>query len=187
MLYAYRGMSISPLPEIYKLGLVASGVGGIYSSEFVDLAMDVGLHMLRAPMSSISPTDLARWLRQYGPLWVAGRWDGPKHIIVVVGVGVDDPNMVWINDPSPRRRRRVESISWFNHGIAKGVKSPILYLPCKPKIHIVREGDWLSKLAKRYYGNSDLWHPIYWANAMVIGKDPDLIKPGQVLIIPPKQ
>ena len=154
MLYAYRGMSISPLPETFRLGLTASGIGGLHPSRVTELAMDVGLHMLRAPIISISPKDLERWLRRFGPLWVAGLWDGFPHVIVVVGVGLGDPNRVWINDPNPLRRRRAETITWFNDRIATGWGTPILYIPCKPKIYIVKKGDWLSKLAKGWRAES---------------------------------
>jgi nucleoid-associated protein YgaU len=53
------------------------------------------------------------------------------------------------------------------------------------KLHTVRQGDWLSKLAKTYYGNEFKWPVIYEANRQTIGKDPNLIRPGQQLVIPP--
>lgn len=53
----------------------------------------------------------------------------------------------------------------------------------KQKTHKVVEGDTLSKIAKKYYGNGDLWEKIYKANEDKI-KDPSVIKNGWVLIIP---
>lgn len=52
--------------------------------------------------------------------------------------------------------------------------------------HVVAAGDSLSKIAQRYYksGDRDKWMRIYEANKDVIGDDPSLIKPGQVLKIP---
>jgi len=50
--------------------------------------------------------------------------------------------------------------------------------------HTVKEGDWLSKIALRAYGDMFAWEKIYEANKEVIGSNPHLIKPGQVLIIP---
>jgi hypothetical protein len=50
--------------------------------------------------------------------------------------------------------------------------------------HVVATGDWLSKLAKTYYGDMYKWPVIYEANRDAIGKDPNLIKPGQQLLIP---
>ena len=48
----------------------------------------------------------------------------------------------------------------------------------------VKEGDSLSKIAKRELGDAEKWHAIYEANRDTI-KNPDLIQPGQVLTLPP--
>ncbi len=53
------------------------------------------------------------------------------------------------------------------------------------RTYTVREGDSLSKIAKREYGDANKWHAIYEANRDKI-KDPDLIHPGQVLTLPPQ-
>lgn len=53
----------------------------------------------------------------------------------------------------------------------------------KQKTHKVGKGDSLWSLAKKYYGNGDLWKKIYDANKKLI-KNPDVIKDGWVLIIP---
>lgn len=50
--------------------------------------------------------------------------------------------------------------------------------------YVVQRGDYLSKLAQRFYGNAGLWHKIYDANRAVIGPNPNLIYPGQELVIP---
>jgi nucleoid-associated protein YgaU len=52
------------------------------------------------------------------------------------------------------------------------------------KYHTVVTGDWLSKIARTYYGNMHKWPVIYSANWDTIGKNPDLIRPGQKLLIP---
>jgi nucleoid-associated protein YgaU len=51
--------------------------------------------------------------------------------------------------------------------------------------HVVAAGDSLSKIAKRYYGDSSQWPRIYEANRDQIS-NPDLIHPGQNLKIPAK-
>jgi hypothetical protein len=74
---------------------------------------------------------------------------------------------------------------------------PVLTLPPSPapspplpgpgtaaKSHTVIHGDTLSNISQKYYGNSALWTKIYAANKAVIGSDPNLLKPGQKLIIP---
>jgi len=52
------------------------------------------------------------------------------------------------------------------------------------RYHLVVSGDWLSKLAKTYYGDMFKWPVIYEANRDIIGKNPNLIKPNQRLLIP---
>jgi nucleoid-associated protein YgaU len=51
------------------------------------------------------------------------------------------------------------------------------------KIHEVKSGDTLSKIAKQEYGDANKWPKIFEANKDVL-KDPDVIHPGQVLTIP---
>ncbi|WP_227836094.1 LysM peptidoglycan-binding domain-containing protein [Clostridioides sp. ES-S-0001-02] len=53
----------------------------------------------------------------------------------------------------------------------------------KQKTHKVGKGDSLWSLAKKYYGNGDLWKKIYDANKKLI-KNPDIIQDGWVLTIP---
>ncbi|HCQ6166583.1 TPA: LysM peptidoglycan-binding domain-containing protein [Clostridioides difficile] len=53
----------------------------------------------------------------------------------------------------------------------------------KQKTHKVGKGDSLWSLAKKYYGNGDLWKKIYDANKKLI-KNPDIIQDGWVLVIP---
>ena len=49
--------------------------------------------------------------------------------------------------------------------------------------YVVQSGDSLSKIAKQFYGNASDWQKIFEANKDKI-KDPNLIHPGQKLIIP---
>ena len=55
--------------------------------------------------------------------------------------------------------------------------------PSAARTYVVIEGDSLSKIAKREYGDALQWRKIFEANRDVI-KDPDLIYPGQRLTIP---
>ena len=54
----------------------------------------------------------------------------------------------------------------------------------KERIHVVVQGDWLSKIALKYYGDAMKYKVIHQANLKVIGPNPDVIKPGQRLVIP---
>jgi nucleoid-associated protein YgaU len=51
------------------------------------------------------------------------------------------------------------------------------------RMYTVKEGDSLSKIAKREYGDASEWRRIFEANRNLI-EDPDLIHPGQMLKIP---
>ncbi len=51
------------------------------------------------------------------------------------------------------------------------------------QFYTVRKGDSLSKIAKEVYGNANKYPVIFEANKPML-KDPNLIYPGQVLVIP---
>lgn len=63
------------------------------------------------------------------------------------------------------------------------VKSPTAAAPAAARSYTVKSGDSLSKIAKQFYGNASEWNKIYKANTDKI-KDPDVIHPGQQIIIP---
>lgn len=50
--------------------------------------------------------------------------------------------------------------------------------------HTVVAGDTLSAIAARVYGSSGEWQRIYHANRAVIGNNPNLLRPGQKLVLP---
>ncbi len=50
--------------------------------------------------------------------------------------------------------------------------------------HTVEKGEWLSKIAQKYYNDPQKFNVIFEANKPML-KDPDKIYPGQVLRIPP--
>lgn len=54
----------------------------------------------------------------------------------------------------------------------------------QPKTYTVVKGDCLWNIAKKFYGNGGQYTKIYNANREVIGGNPNLIYPGQVLTIP---
>ena len=53
--------------------------------------------------------------------------------------------------------------------------------------YTVQAGDTLSAIALKFYGDASQYMVIYEANKALIGDNPDLIKAGQDLIIPPKK
>lgn len=52
-----------------------------------------------------------------------------------------------------------------------------------PRDYVIQSGDSLSRIARQFYGNSNDWQKIYQANKDKI-KDPNVIHPGQKIIIP---
>ncbi len=55
--------------------------------------------------------------------------------------------------------------------------------PPEKQFYTVKKGDYLSKIAKQVYGNANKYNVIFEANKPML-KDPNLIYPGQVLVIP---
>jgi nucleoid-associated protein YgaU len=53
-----------------------------------------------------------------------------------------------------------------------------------PKTYVVKKGDSLWKISQNVYKDGSKWRQIYEANKKVIGKNPNLIYPGQKLVIP---
>lgn len=51
------------------------------------------------------------------------------------------------------------------------------------RTHVVKQGETLSEIAEREYGDPDQWRRIYDANRDTI-EDPDLIHPGDRLKLP---
>ena len=56
--------------------------------------------------------------------------------------------------------------------------------PTTAQTYTVVKGDCLWNIAKKFYGNGSKYSVIYNANRSVIGGNPNLIYPGQVLTIP---
>lgn len=52
------------------------------------------------------------------------------------------------------------------------------------KTYTVKSGDSLWLIAKLAYGNGQRWKDIYELNKKLIGPSPDLIRPGQKLVMP---
>jgi LysM repeat protein len=65
----------------------------------------------------------------------------------------------------------------------------VLYIPALVPTpgsnYTVQPGDSLFSIAQQAYGDGNQWQKIYDANKQVIGNDPNLIRPGEVLYIPP--
>ncbi|MES9930085.1 MAG: papain-like cysteine protease family protein [Candidatus Thiodiazotropha sp. 6PDIVS] len=106
------------LPEKWK------AISGINLNDFVKLAQAEGLVSIKSPASKLTEQQLEIFLRNNGPIWCAGRWDGVPHIVVLTGV---DKGSVFINDPNPAKGKRTETLAWFNEKLDNHVQNCMMY------------------------------------------------------------
>jgi nucleoid-associated protein YgaU len=69
----------------------------------------------------------------------------------------------------------------LNHAAA--VAAPAA--PAGAAVHVIQSGDSLSAIARIHYGDPARWRPIFNANRAAIGGDPDRLRVGTRLVIPP--
>ncbi len=67
---------------------------------------------------------------------------------------------------------------------APAAPSPKPPAAARKRTYTVRAGDSLSSIARRELGNEARWRELYAMNQGVIGSNPELINPGQVLTLP---
>ncbi len=78
----------------------------------------------------------------------------------------------------------VEVISVVEDHLLVTTPEPVAPPEPEKQFYTVKKGDYLSKIAKEVYGDAKKYPIIFEANKPML-KDPDLIYPGQVLVIPP--
>src|SRR5271155_531066 len=98
---------------------------GIGLADFIRLGQAEGLKTVLTPTGNLTSQQLETLLRNCGPIWSAGRWDGVPHIVVLTGI---DGSTVYINDPNPAKRARVETLEWFNQKLDR-VPNCMMYMP----------------------------------------------------------
>jgi nucleoid-associated protein YgaU len=109
-----------------------------------------------------------------------------------IQVAVDDDKVTLTGKVDTQENKNKIIVSAGNvEGIASVddrliVTQPVQVAPPKPEkqFYTVKKGDYLSKIAKEVYGNASKYNIIFEANKPML-KDPNLIYPGQVLVIPP--
>jgi nucleoid-associated protein YgaU len=118
--------------------------------------------------------------------------------VVRSGDTLSDIALHFYGDGSEQAWRRIYNVPHNRHVIGSDPNlikpGQLLFIPLPHPIppnhqYTVRPGDTLSEIALHFYGDGSQasWEKIYNVpqNKQTIGSDPDLIKPGQVLIIPP--
>lgn len=78
----------------------------------------------------------------------------------------------------------VDGISVVEDHLLVIAPPPVTPPPPEKQFYTVKKGDYLSKIAKEVYGDAKKYPVIFEANKPML-KDPNLIYPGQVLVIPP--
>jgi ABC-type bacteriocin/lantibiotic exporter with double-glycine peptidase domain len=96
---------------------------GIGSGDLRRLAETEGLKPILCPARDLTANHLETFLRNFGPLWCLGRWDGLHHVVVLTGV---DGDRVYLNDPAGRAR--VQALAWFNDRLDR-VPGCLLFMP----------------------------------------------------------
>lgn len=96
---------------------------GVTPQQFITLAEKVGLKKVDQQYINYSSAIIEGLLTKHGPLWCAGYWFGPGHIIVLTGIDGED---IYFNDPGGGVRK-TNKMNWFNAKIAKAVPGCIMY------------------------------------------------------------
>ena len=96
----------------------------------------------------------------------------------------DDLATVWGEANSQETREKVILVVGNTNGIASvDDKMTVEIAEPQAQFHTVVSGEYLSKIAKKYYGNAMKYPLIFEANKPML-THPDKIYPGQVLRIP---
>ena len=91
---------------------------------------------------------------------------------------------VWGQANSQETREKVILVLGNTEGIATvDDRMTVVVEEPQAQFHTVVKGEYLSKIAKKYYGNAMKYPVIFEANKPML-TDPDKIYPGQVLRIP---
>jgi hypothetical protein len=109
------------------------------------------------------------------PIWSQLHLIGNKNPNVASGFGYQAPAAVPKPAPAPAPRPAP----------APAPRPAPAPAPAPPpaRTYVVRAGDSLSRIAARFWEPWITWQSLYNANRGVIGSNPNLIRPGQVLVI----
>lgn len=105
--------------------------------------------------------------------------------VLDLNIEVDDDNViVWGQANSQETKEKVILVLGNTEGIATvDDRMTVVIEEPEAQFHTVVKGDYLSKIAKKYYGDAMKYPVIFEANKPML-TDPDKIYPGQVLRIP---
>ncbi len=114
------------------------------------------------------------------PPWVKFHW-GDFHSFKAVVESLDLTYTYFADDGTPLRARANLSLKQYEPDDKWAKQNPTSGTPDPHRIHRVRPGDTLDRIAAEHYGTSAGWRDIAHANGI---RDPLAITPGTVLSIP---
>lgn len=115
-----NGKGAGPMNTVADSYAIADTTG-ISPPGFITLAQKVGLYKLPVK-NQHSASDLSAYLDAGGPVWCAGFWFGPGHVIVLTGVNNDK---VCFNDPD-RGVKKEGTVQWFNEKLASQLQGSLM-------------------------------------------------------------
>ena len=123
MIWAYWQSLTGRQGPMNTLGNKWSNDQPVNVRDFVALAGKVGLKAVDPRPSDYTGSVIRGLLLRHGPLWCAGDWYGPGHIVVLTGIA---DSTVYLNDPDGGVKK-YESVAWFNRHLANELRGSMMY------------------------------------------------------------
>lgn len=115
------------------------------------------------------------------PPWVKFMWGTQIHTFKAIIKNISVSFTYFASDGVPLRASVEMSLDQFEADDNWAAQNPTSGTPNPNRVHQVRVGDTLDRIAAKYYGNSTKWRGIANVNGIT---DPLMIRPGQYLSIP---
>jgi LysM repeat protein len=202
------------LSDKIKIPVNPEEVGSSYSRNFEDMTMASGDEKSVILGKNLKTYSLSSFFPKNRPHFVTAKtFKAPMTFVKKIEKWMDDKKVLQytVTTTNINMKVTIRSFDWVEKGGAVGdieftldLKEhiPITYSKIKatnpskkpskrppsskPKLktYTVKRGDCLWNISKKYYGNATKWRTIYNKNKGVIGKNPNLIYPGQKLVLP---
>jgi hypothetical protein len=115
------------------------------------------------------------------PPWVKFMWGTQIHTFKAIIKSMSVTFTYFSSDGLPLRANVEMNLEQFEPDENWGAQNPTSGTPNPNRVHQVRVGDTLDRVAAKYYGDSTKWRSIANVNGI---NDPLTIRPGQLLSIP---
>jgi LysM repeat protein len=173
-------------PDLYFAGTTS----GSFDTELVFDTTDTGkpvtdytsklVHVMRID-PSLPGHDASR--NRGRPPWIRFHW-GDLHSFKSVVERLQLSFTYFGADGTPLRARASITLRQYEDDPTWAPQNPTSGTPNPHRVHVVRAGDTLDRLAARYYGDPTIWRLIAEHNAV---EDPFRLAPGLLLRIPVQQ